>query len=396
MTVLIFVAILGLLIFVHEMGHFVTAKRNGVRASEFGFGFPPRIFGMQFMQGKGKKGQWRFIWGNRDGDDEEEKADMKEASKNNYKGGTIYSLNWLPLGGFVKIKGEDGVSRDSDSFAIKSAWVRTKILAGGVIMNFVLAWVLITIALIIGAPESVDSSKGNFPNSKIQISGVTPGTPAELTGLKVGDEILKEQIKNNGEKIGINDIKDVQDFINSQKGENIKISLKRGGENIEIQAVPRVEFPQGEGALGISLAETSIVKYPLHKAVWKGLKETVSLVGAIGVALFEMLRGIFLGKGVGADIAGPVGIAYITRDVAQMGFVYLLQFAALLSINLGIINILPIPALDGGRILFIVIEKMRGYPISQKTESLFHTTFFILLITLMVLVTFKDVVRIFH
>lgn len=432
-TVIIFIVILGVLIFVHELGHFVVARKNGIRADEFGFGFPPRIFGLQYVYGKkrekttevesiyvettdiqsGKEeiiqetitekiyhgtkqvpvGKWRVIWGSHDGDDESEKKDLDEAVKKRYAGGTIYSLNWIPLGGFVRIKGENGENHDKDSFAAKSAWTRTKVLAAGVIMNFVLAWTLFSLAFLMGAPEQVDSSQGSFPDSKIQISEVIPGAPADSAGLKVGDEILKTQINSSGEKVTLRTIGDFQDYTNSERGKGITLALKRGGQYLEIKTVPRIDTPEGQGPLGISLAETAIVRYPFHEAVWKGLIETFRFIELIVVAIFVLIKNLIVGQPIGAEVTGPVGIAKLTGVVAGLGIVYLLQFVALLSINLGIINALPIPALDGGRILFIIIEKIRGYPVSQKVEQTFHTIFFVLLLILMVLVTMKDIFK---
>lgn len=375
-AIIIFILILGVLVFVHELGHFVTARRNGIKCHEFGFGFPPRAIG---IVKDSKLNKWFWIKGN------------KQVEMEN----TIYSLNWIPIGGFVKIKGEDGGSKvEEDSFAHKGAWVRTKVLAAGVMMNFVLAWFLITVALTIGAPEAVDPEVSN-PNAKIQIAEVFPGGPADQMGLKVGDEIARSQISSGGEKIHLDNIKNVQDFINSQKGREITLQIERGKENLTLKGTPREQFPEGQGPLGISLAETKIVAYPWYQAIWKALVYTTNLIVAILTAFWGLLSSLFVGQKISADIAGPVGIAILTKQVAGLGFVYVLQFAALLSINLGIINILPIPALDGGRILFVLIEKVKGSPVSQKVEQAFHTVFFMLLILLMIIVTFKDVSRFF-
>lgn len=426
-AVLVFIIILGLLIFVHELGHFLTARRNGIKAEEFGFGFPPRIVGFQFLAGrkhaekievesvqvekmdiKMAEGEeivretitekmrkvdaivpvkkWHIIWGNQDGDNENEKVDIAEARENDYKIGTIYSLNWIPLGGFVRIKGESGDNKeDADSFAGKGAWTRIKVLAAGVIMNFVFAWILISVGLMIGAPETIDSASVHDTNYKIQISEVVPNSPASHMGLQVGDEI----IKNNT----LNTLTDVQDYINSNKGQEITLQIKRGSKVLDLKGVPRVDFPEGQGALGIGLATTMLVKYPWYAALWKGMLTTFDIILAMLAALYGILRNLLVGQGAAVEVSGPVGIAILTKQVTTLGFVYILQFAALLSINLGIINILPIPALDGGRILFILIEKIKGSPVTQKTEQMFHTIGFILLIMLMILVTFKDLAK---
>ncbi|MDQ1284187.1 MAG: Zinc metalloprotease [Patescibacteria group bacterium] len=375
-AIIVFIIILGLLIFVHELGHFVTARRNGIKAEEFGFGFPPRLLGAVRNEETGK---FRMVWG----------------SKNIRSKNTVYSLNWIPLGGFVKIKGEDGGSKkDTDSFSSKSAWIRVKVLAAGVAMNFVLAWFLISLGLAIGAPEPVDNAGGqNLKNTKIQISEALPETPAAAAGLQAGDEILKNQIAADGRKIEFKNIVDFQDYIASQKGREVSLKIARGGKVLEIKATPRTEYPEGQGALGVSLVETAIVRYPWYQAIYKGLIATFDLIVAIIAAFGMIIKNLLVGAKVGADISGPVGIAVLTGQVTALGLVYVLQFAAILSVNLGIINALPIPALDGGRILFVVIEKINGRPVSQKVEQMFHTIGFILLIMLMVFVTFKDVAK---
>lgn len=391
-AVLIFIIILGVLVFVHEVGHFVTARRNGIKADEFGFGFPPRALGIQFMYENGVRKKWRLIWGIRDGDHKNEKEDKEDAHAKKLTGGTIYSLNWVPLGGFVKIKGEDGSGKkEEDSFASKSAWKRIKVLAAGVMMNFALAWVLISIVFMLGAPQAVDSTQQAGQETKIQISEVAAGTPAETGGLKIGDEIAKTQKDASGETISLTSVQDFQDFIKANAGEELALDIIRGEEKLTLKITPRASYPDGQGPLGVSLAQTAIVQYPWYQAIWEGLRTTFDLIIAIVVALGGIIRNLIMGNGVGADVAGPVGIAVLTKEVAGLGLIYILQFTALLSINLGIINILPIPALDGGRILFILIEKIKGRPVSQKVEQAFHSIGFALLILLLVIITFKDV-----
>jgi regulator of sigma E protease len=432
LAIIVFIVILGLLIFVHELGHFAVARRNGIRVSEFGFGFPPRIFGIQVLSGNkmektGEKiiieskttdikignqeiiktetseeieeideempvKRWRFIWGNKDGDDENEIEDREVAHRDHLAGSTIYSLNWIPLGGFVKIKGENGENKeDPDSFASKKPWVRTKVLLAGVMMNFILAWFLISLGLMIGDPEPVGITSADAKNSLIQIVQVSPDSPAGTMGLQVGDEILKTQADKNGVEVKFSNSNDVQNFITSQKGSEMALKIKRGGEIIETKGTPRANPPEGQGALGIAFQDSIFVKYPWYQAIWKGLVYTLDITATIFVMLFSILKNVLTGNHISADIAGPVGIAVLTKQVAAMGFIYILHLAALLSINLGLINVLPIPALDGGRILFIAIEKIKGRPVSHKVEQAFHTVGFAVLIMLMILVTFKDV-----
>jgi regulator of sigma E protease len=234
----------------------------------------------------------------------------------------------------------------------------------------------------------VDGNRASSASAKIQIDSVVPKSPADSAGIKVGDEIVKGNIQAT-----FKSVEDVQNFINSNKGKEIRLSLKRGSESVDIKAVPRENYPEGEGSLGITLAQTDIVSYPLYKAFWLGAIEVYQITIAILAALGGIIASLFTGHGVGADVSGPIGIAVITKQVASLGLTYILRFAALLSINLGIINALPIPALDGGRILFILIEKIKGSPVSQETEQKFHTIGFVLLILLMILVTLRDVFK---
>lgn len=371
LTIIVFIIILGILIFVHELGHFVVARRNGIRAEEFGFGFPPRIFGFQKI---GKK--WNFIWGKRD--TPEEWGDKDDPNK-----GTIYSLNWFPLGGFVRIKGENGEGvGEPDSFITKSAWVRIKVLAAGVTMNFILAWLVVSLALTIGAPQEVENARGNAKNLKIQISAVKKDSVAEELGLKVGDEILK-----------FKEVEEVVSFIGANSGKEIVLKIKRGDDLLDLKATPRFDETLGRGLLGVELVQTAIVSYPWYQALVEGIIVTWRMIEMVFVTFYEVLKSLFVGEKVSVEVAGPVGIVYFTKQVTELGFVYILQFIAILSVNLGIINILPFPALDGGRILFILIEKAKGSPVSAKVEHAIHTAGFLFLITLMIFVTFKDIIR---
>lgn len=375
LTVIVFILILGLLIFVHELGHFLVARRNGIKAEEFGFGFPPRMFGAVRDESDGKL---KWFWGKKH-------VESKD---------TIYSMNWIPLGGFVKIKGEEGAhAEEGDSFAGKSAWIRIKVLAAGVTMNFVLAWFLISLALMIGAPQAVEDAANDLREAKIQISEVLSDTPAEKMGLKIGDEIIGMRGAEIAEWNEAQKTEDIQNYIKNNKGKEIILKVKRGNDILELKGVPRLEYPKEQGPLGIGLVRTALISYPWYEAIWKGLTSTLDLIVAIIVAFFNIIKNLILGAKIGVDISGPVGIAVLTKQVTTLGFVYILQFAALLSINLGIINILPIPALDGGRILFVLIEKIKGSPVSHKVENIFHTIGFALLIALMIFVTAKDLMK---
>jgi regulator of sigma E protease len=352
-TLIVFVLILGLLVFVHEFGHFYAARKNGVKVEEFGFGFPPRIFGIK-------------------------------------KGETIYSINWIPLGGFVKIKGEAGENReDPDSFAHKKIWRRALILASGVGMNFVLAALLLSFGFMIGLPQVVDGDSGlaKIRDAKTQIVQILENTPAEEAGLEAGDTILSV----DGQKS--DSVVDLQNYINEKVDVPVNFEFERDGEIFQKEIVPVRLAETGKGGIGVGLLKSGIVSYPWYFAIWKGMESTVFFTKEILVALYELIKNLIVTQKVAVDLSGPVGIAVLTGQVARMGFIYLLQFTALLSINLAVINFIPFPALDGGRILFLIIEKIRRKPVSQKIENLVHNIGFALLMALVLLVTYRDVVR---
>lgn len=374
-TILIFILVLSLLVFVHELGHFVSAKKLGVKSDEFGFGFPPRLFGIY----KDTTGKWKRVWGNKKVEDNIS---------------TIYSINIIPLGGFVKIKGQDGEEKqDSDSFSSKKTWKRATILSAGVMMNIVLAAVLISICLMIGFPQAID--KNNLPKSikisdeKIQVTQVLSNYPASEAGIKPADVILK--INN----VAVENESDVQKLIAETTGDKIVLLISRNNEEREVSITPKIE-EGNKKMIGIGFSQTAIVKYPWYQAIWEGIKMTGYLLWAIIVALYELIRNLIIGQAVDAQVAGPIGIADLTGQMARMGLVYLIQFTALLSLNLAVINILPFPALDGGRLLFLLIEKIKGKPVKQEVEAIFHNLGFVLLMALVAWVTLKDIIKLFN
>lgn len=352
-TIIIFIAILGVLIFVHEFGHFITAKKNGVKVEEFGFGFPPRIFGIK-------------------------------------KGETIYSINLIPLGGFVKALGEDGAGRDDpQSFASKKVWQRAIILVAGIGMNFLLAIALFSITNTIGLPTAVADPASNAPDIQIQISDVAKDSPAQKAGITIGDII----IGINDQKI--NRVENFQEIVQNNLEKETGITVLRGTQELHFNLIPRANPPKDQGAIGVGLVEITIVKYNWYQAIWQGIKSAYYLTLMFAVALFNLAKNLILGGHVSGDIAGPVGIAVLTNQISKLGLVYIINFAAILSLNLAIINAIPFPALDGGRLLFLLIEKIKGSPVSQKIEQAVHMLGFALLILLMIVVTFRDIVRLF-
>ncbi len=372
LTIITFILVLSVLVFAHELGHFMMARKFGVRAEEFGFGFPPRAFGVY----KNNNGQWKFVWGSK------KVADSP---------GTVYSINWLPLGGFVKIKGENGEDeKAADSFASRPIYQRAIMLSAGVVMNIILAAVLISAGFMIGLPQALDSqldAQAKVSDRKIQIVEVMKNTPAEVAGLKIGDTILS--INGNN----FSNFEALQKFVADNVGGQLDYRIKRGQEYLDLVIMPRVLTETGLGGIGIGITETGIVSYPWYLAFWEGIKTTLFLTWAIITAFYEMIKGLTLGHGVTADLSGPVGIATLTGQVARLGFVYLLQFTALLSINLAVINFFPFPALDGGRVLFLIIEKIKRSPVKREVEGAIHNIGFALLIVLILLVTFRDVAK---
>jgi regulator of sigma E protease len=355
LTIVIFIVILGLLVFVHELGHFVAAKKSGMKVDEFGFGFPPRMFGIK-------------------------------------RGGTIYSINWIPLGGFVKIVGENGEVSDPNSFGHKPAWQRFIVLIAGVTMNVVLAWVLVSLALAIGWPTLIgegDEIPKNvtIKNVSVGILEVVDGSPAKNAGLKPEDYIIKIASEP------IDSIEEAQVLTKANADKETVYTIKRGNDTFEKTLTPRGNPPEGQGSLGVALGSIGEVVYPWYQAPIKGLQVTYNLVALTLNAFYTLISQAIQGGNVGEALSGPVGIAVLTRDMTEMGFIYLLRFTALISINLAIINAFPFPALDGGRVLFLFIEKIRGRKMNENAEAWANTVGFLVLILLMVFVTVKDVAK---
>ena len=374
MIIILFLVILSVLVFVHELGHFVVARKLGMRVHEFGFGFPPRALGISKNP---KTGKWNFV-----------------SPKVNKLPTTIYSINWIPLGGFVRIKGEDGGERrDPDSFTMKSPLARLAVLVAGVSMNFFLAWIIFSLVFMIGTPQSVSDEEKYVENAVVQIANIAPESPAEKMGLRIGDVVKGLCYDTDMPWVTVNTVDDVKEYIDKNKGKEIKLLVERGEKDMEFKGVPRESTPEGEGALGVELLRTKVVSYPWYEAMGKAFLTVINFIGLIFLAFFGLLKSLLTTGSAPADIAGPVGIAFYTKQVADLGFVYVLQFAAVLSVNLGIINILPIPALDGGRVLFVLIEVIKGSPVSQKFEQTTHAVGFALLLLLMVVVTFFDFIR---
>lgn len=354
-TLLLFVILLSILVFVHELGHFLTAKHAGARVDEFGFGFPPRLFGIR-------------------------------------RGGTLYSINALPLGGFVRIKGESGADPDTqDSFAALPVYKRAFILASGVLMNVLFAMLLLSFLFVSGAPTSLDQPLPNgavVHDRRVQVVQIVSGSSAERAGLRTGDAI---QAIDGTHMVRV---AQVQAYNADHAGIPEQVTVMRGKTQVTLSLTPTTLSTSPDRAVwGVGLLETGTVVFPWYQALWLGVTHSIGLLLQIILGFFTLLQGLIFHQQLSADVAGPVGIAAMTGQVAQLGFAYLLQFAALLSLNLAFINILPIPALDGGRALFLIIEKIRRRPLHPQTELLVHNIGFVCLIILVLLVTVRDVHR---
>jgi len=387
LTILIvFISLIGL-ICLHELGHFILAKRFGVKVEEFGIFLPPRIYGKKI-------------------------------------GETIYSLNLLPLGAFVKLYGEEKEVEVENhrSFSKKPIWQRVLIVLGGVVSFWIISAILLSIVFGLGAPQAIsDEENHTLINPKVQIISIAADSPAEAAGLKIGDTITSLKLKITpkeslrlptgqenekpapyqtegfGAGLKITKVKEVQEFTDAHRGEEIILTIERGKEVFDVTLVPRVSPPEREGAMGVGLARTVIKSYPWYLAPIKGMEACFNMTEAIVVGISQVFGNLVQGKGLppGTEIMGPVGIGKLMTQVARMGINYYLQFIAIISIYLAIFNILPIPALDGGKLLFLGIEKVRRKPISQKIEQNITTIFFAALIALMLWVTIKDITKLF-
>ncbi len=374
-TLVAFVLILSILVFVHEFGHFIVARKMGVKVEEFGLGLPPRLAGFY----RGKDGKIHFVWG-------------KKFSEKDFQDipGTLYSLNWIPLGGFCRIKGENGeAAQDKDSFGAKKIWQRLAIVSAGVAMNFLLAAVLLAIGFIIGIPQAGHyAGATSWQHHRIQIVSVIKGSPADKAGLRPGDIIIGLDKKK------FSRAEDLSHFIAQHNKKEITLIIKRGNKVFSVQARPEIiKGFSHRPLLGIEFEDVGIVSYPWYKAIYKGFWAAFVLTGLILQAFGHMIVSLWHGASVGNDITGPIGIAVLTKQAVNLGFIYVLQFMVLLSLNLAIINFLPFPALDGGRAVLLVLEKIRGKALPVRLEARINNTGFALLLLLVLLITLHDISR---
>lgn len=355
MTILLFLVVLSVLIIAHELGHFLTAKAVGMRVDEFGLGYPPRA----------KK---LFRWNNTD-----------------------FTLNWLPFGGFVKIFGEDpdeASEKSFQSFTSKSRELQAMVLLAGISANILLAWALFSVAFMIGVPAS-ESSNLPISNPQSMIAEVMPNSPAALGDVRTGDVLVG--LDRDGQK-GDVEPGAATEFITSS-GDPVTLTLLRGKTSITRTLAPREGIVPNHPAIGVAIDTVGTAKLSVGRAIREGARTTWGLTFQTAKGLGTFLKNIFTGQADLSQVSGPVGLIGLVGDAKALGFVYLLTFTALISINLAVLNLLPIPALDGGRLLFVIIEVIRRKPIPAKVFNFTNNLGFGLLLLLMVIITVHDLVH---
>ncbi|OGH02647.1 MAG: hypothetical protein A2798_03340 [Candidatus Levybacteria bacterium RIFCSPHIGHO2_01_FULL_37_17] len=359
-TVLVFLVILSILVLIHEAGHYFVAKFFNIKVEEFGFGLPPRAIGKKI-------------------------------------GETIYSINWLPIGGFVKLYGEDeaGAGRvlnskqakkpsksdESRAFYSKPVWQRFAVVFAGVFMNFVLAVVIVSVLFsFVGVA---------VPAKHVLVGEVIKGSPAEKAGIKTGDviETLNGQV--------VDDPAELVSLTKKHLGSEITLQVQNQQKERVVKVTPRKTYPKNQGPIGVAITPNfEIKKYPIWEAPFVGTKEVLGQTGLILKGLSNTLVQVFTQGKVPSDVAGPVGIAQLTGTIVAIGPSAVLSFIALLSLNLAIINVLPIPALDGGRLMFIIYEGVTRRKVSPRAESIAHTVGMAFLLGLIALITLHDILRV--
>lgn len=362
MSVILFLVILSVLVFVHELGHFLSAKRFGVRVDEFAIGFPPSIV-------KKKVGE------------------------------TTYALNLIPFGGYVKIFGENPdadsmTGADSSrSFANIARWKQAFILASGVIFNIAFAWALFSVAYLSGMTTSVSQDDAeHVVDRHVMVIEVLDESPADLAGILPGDSIVA--IRPAGKATTtVTGVEEVQDLVRTSAGRPLAFEVRRDGASQGLSVVPERLASSSNFAIGISMDLAGKVKLPLHLAVWEGGKLTANMFVGIAKNLYGLIADSFRGEADLSQVSGPVGIARLVGDASSLGFIYLLSFTAFISLNLAALNLIPFPALDGGRILFVAIEAVIRRPIKPSVANAVNAVGFGILILVMLFVTYRDIAK---
>ncbi len=360
MTILLFLIMLGALVFVHELGHFLSAKRAGIRVDEFALGFPPRILSKKI-------------------------------------GETVYALNLIPFGGYVKIFGEDGLETgttaiyDERSFVKKPRLIQAFVLGAGVLGNVVFAWLLLSLAFMVGVSSSPEGRYGEeLQHAVLTVTSVLPESPAARAGLIEGDEIIS--LSEGARHLANTDAGNARLFI-AETEKELTLTIKRKGEERSLSLLPARGIIQEKKAIGVTLETVGIVRFGFFRAVFEGFLMTLDLLRDVAVGLVFFIGQAFMGNASLGDITGPVGIAGLVGEARTLGLIYFLSFTAFISINLAVINLLPLPALDGGRLLFLGIEAALRRPLSSKFTRILNTAGFFFLLFLMLLITYRDIMK---
>lgn len=347
MDILIFVIALSILVLVHEFGHYFAAKLTGVKVEEFGLGLPPRIVGKKIF-------------------------------------GTIWSLNWLPIGGFCKLYGEDGDKKGGDAFNNKNPWQKGLIVLGGVMMNVVLAVVVFSVVYtIMGVPVETD---------RVKVIGVAKNSPAEKMGIREGDVV--KMVNNRVVKKA----SELTEEVGKSTDKGVSIRIVRDGREEDLQVEKRAKPPEGEGSLGIVISNTEMQKikwYEFYKGIGAGFREAYFWGKIIFEGVTGMVGSLFRGQ-VPKDVSGPIGMFQATSSIRNnQGILAVIHFFGVVSVNLAIVNILPFPALDGGRIIFVIYEMIFRKRANEKFEVVVNNVGMLVLLSLIVLITAGDIMRTF-
>ena len=362
MSIIIFLLILAVLIFVHELGHFIVAKKFGIRVDEFAIGFPPRLWSKKY-------------------------------------GETTYAINLIPFGGYVKIFGENpndesisGPDKDR-SFVNASRIKQASVLVSGIVFNVLFAWIVLSISFMSGLTTSAQNSYASYiKDPQIIIIATQADSPARLAGLKGGETILS--LKTNGKNLEVATVADVQNFIANSVGP-ITLNYKTNDVTKSTILTAKEGIVGGKKMIGVAMDSVGVVRLPPHKAFYEGAILTGLTTKNVAVGLYKFIFDAFRGKADFSQVTGPVGIVGLVGEASTLGVVYLMSFSAFISLNLAVINIIPFPALDGGRLLFVGIEAIKRKSISPKIANALNGIGFALLILLMLVVTYKDIVKMF-
>ena len=357
MIVLVIIGVLiifTILVVAHEFGHFSAARREGVTVEEFGVGFPPRVFSRR-------------------------------------KGKTLYSINLFPIGGFVRLKGEDGSEKGKGSFASLTFWPKTRIIMAGVVVNLLIAYLIFTFLLIIGIPPLGQDLPSFGPvkpsqsgESSLTVFGVTKDGSASKGGIAQGDNIISIDNKP------LEDYAQLRAYTIENKGKQVTIVISRNGQ--ESSKTVMLGSDEKTGVLGVSAEKIQLTSYAWWAAPFAALVLMVQFVLATLAAFGNLIIGLFARREVSQQVSGPIGIVSVFSQIVNFGPRFVLLFVASISLSLAVINALPLPALDGGRQFVLILQKL-GLKVTPERENLYHLVGFVALISLMIIISISDIAR---